>query len=131
FWFWFRGSRVIPETITEFPLFSFLLGDLHPHVLALPGTLLTIAVALCIWRGRSILAVEFFRRDPLLAVVLALLIGGLAFANTWDVLTFSLLLGLAVVARNLRASRTWRSFADAALFTAVPAAFALVLFAPW
>lgn len=131
FWFWFRGSRVIPGTITEFPFFSFLLGDLHPHVMALPGTLLAVAVALALWRGRGVLAVESFRRDPLLALLLALVAGGLAFANTWDVLTFSLLLGMAVLARNLRAVRSWRSVADAALFMAVPAAAALVLFAPW
>lgn len=131
FWFWFRGSRVIPGTITEFPFFSFLLGDLHPHVMALPGTLLALAVALCLWRGRGTLAIETFRRDPLLAAVLALVIGGLAFANTWDVLTFSLLVGLAAAARNLRAVHSLRSFADALLFVSVPVALALVLLAPW
>ena len=40
FWWWFRASRVINSfegmeatdfTIQEFPFFSFLLGDLHPH----------------------------------------------------------------------------------------------------
>ncbi len=34
------------EVIDEFPFFSFLLGDLHPHVLGLPFVLLAIAVAL-------------------------------------------------------------------------------------
>ena len=42
---WWRASRVINdrsplgepmEVIDEFPFFSFLLGDMHPHVLALP-----------------------------------------------------------------------------------------------
>ena len=46
FWWWFRSTRVIdtlaPDgasldyTITEFPAFSFILGDLHAHVLAIP-----------------------------------------------------------------------------------------------
>ncbi len=43
---WFEPSRVIPDTINEFPSFSFLLGDLHAHVLALPFTVLALAFAL-------------------------------------------------------------------------------------
>ncbi|HUS82621.1 MAG TPA: DUF2298 domain-containing protein, partial [Dehalococcoidia bacterium] len=46
-WWWWRAARVVspdaPETITEFPFFSFLLGDLHPHVMAIPFGLLGIA----------------------------------------------------------------------------------------
>ncbi len=43
---WFDPSRVIPDTINEFPAFSFILGDLHAHVLALPFTILALAFAL-------------------------------------------------------------------------------------
>src|SRR5581483_2594759 len=48
---WWRASRVISdfdpmhnaqEVIDEFPFFSFLLGDLHPHVLAIPFNLLAV-----------------------------------------------------------------------------------------
>ena len=64
FWWWWRASRVISdfdlrgafqEIIDEFPFFSFLLGDLHPHVLAIPFNLLAVAIALNLflggWRG--------------------------------------------------------------------------------
>src|SRR3954454_7809825 len=43
---WFDPSRVIPNTINEFPAFSFVLGDLHAHVLALPFTVLALAFCL-------------------------------------------------------------------------------------
>ncbi len=55
FWWWWRASRVIHdkdllgnsvEVIDEFPFFSFLLGDMHPHVLALPFALLAVGLAL-------------------------------------------------------------------------------------
>jgi len=51
-WWWWRASRVINSkdangitdyTIQEFPSFSFLLGDLHPHVMALPFLIIFIS----------------------------------------------------------------------------------------
>lgn len=54
-WWWWRASRVISdrwldgshmEVIDEFPFFSYLLGDNHPHVIAMPIVLLVIAMAL-------------------------------------------------------------------------------------
>lgn len=53
-WWWWRASRVVRdvnlagadvEVIDEFPAFSFILADNHPHVLALPFVLLAIAFA--------------------------------------------------------------------------------------
>ncbi len=68
FWWWWHASRVIHdkdllgssvEVIDEFPFFSFLLGDMHPHVLALPFAILAVALALNLllgarhWTARS------------------------------------------------------------------------------
>ena len=52
-WWWWRSSRVIQDTsaggghievIDEFPFFSYLLGDNHPHLLAMPFVILVIAL---------------------------------------------------------------------------------------
>jgi YYY domain-containing protein len=43
---WWAPSRVIDGTANEFPYFSFLLADLHAHVLVTPFTLVIIAYAL-------------------------------------------------------------------------------------
>jgi YYY domain-containing protein len=43
---WFAPSRVIEDTINEFPAFSFNLGDVHAHLLAVPFTVLALAFAL-------------------------------------------------------------------------------------
>ncbi len=68
-WWWWRASRVIRDRdllgkpmpldpIDEFPFFSFLLGDNHPHVLALPFVLLAIALALNLLRRQRQVGAE-------------------------------------------------------------------------
>lgn len=41
-WYYWNATRVIPETINEFPFFTFLYADLHAHLIALPFTLLLL-----------------------------------------------------------------------------------------
>ncbi|MHB0876903.1 MAG: DUF2298 domain-containing protein [Anaerolineae bacterium] len=90
-WWWWRASRVINdrsplgtpiEVIDEFPFFSFLLGDMHPHVLALPFVVL--AVGICLeWalRLHDNPRPAAHRRFLAFAIVS---IGALGFLNTWD-----------------------------------------------
>ena len=42
---WFAPSRVVSNTINEFPAFSFLLSCFHAHVLTLAFTILAIGMA--------------------------------------------------------------------------------------
>ncbi len=117
-WWWWRSSRPIREVhlsgrledglepIAEFPAFSFVLGDLHPHVLALPFAFLSLALALIWWLGSSkeesvalgeswddISWLERLRMlirliSPPLWLLSAIILGGLSFLNTWDVLIY-------------------------------------------
>lgn len=60
-----KSSRQIVDTITEFPLFTFWHGDLHPHLLSMPVACLALLVALEAgksgprWRDTAALAVLF------------------------------------------------------------------------
>jgi len=72
---WFGPSRVIPDTITEFPAFSFLLGDLHAHVLAIPFTLLALGF------GLQVARTGIARRDVLPA---GIAVGVLYAINSWS-----------------------------------------------
>ena len=107
---WWRSSRVIQdydmvggfrEVIDEFPFFSFLLGDLHPHVLALPFSLLAIAVALNLYLGGFRGSINLFGVRLHINVTgflfSALIIGGLAFLNTWDILVGATLIVAAYI----------------------------------
>lgn len=102
---WWRSSRILNDLdlfsqpisaypITEFPFFSFLLGDNHPHVLALPFVLLAIALSfnlhLAALRGERL----FFSELLLTAISL----GSLVFLNTWDYPIYLLLALLAWLA---------------------------------
>jgi YYY domain-containing protein len=75
------------ETINEFPWFSFLLGDLHPHVTALPFTILALALAVVLLRhdwkadGHSI-------ADVARLAVVGIAIGALYPLNSWDFPTY-------------------------------------------
>lgn len=70
FWWWWRASRVVQdytlqnewkEIIDEFPAFSYLLGDLHPHVLAMPFAFLGMALAFNLFLGGGIGKMEGLR----------------------------------------------------------------------
>lgn len=65
------------ETINEFPAFSFVLGDLHPHVTTLPALLAAIALAAGLALDRELITL------PRAAVVGGF--AGLLYAsNSWD-----------------------------------------------
>ena len=143
---WWRASRVIQdydmlgghrEVIDEFPFFSFLLGDLHPHVLAIPFSLLAIAVALNLflggWRGEINFAFGIRLKINYAGFAFAALtLGGLAFLNTWDILVAAALIVSAYVFwRAHEDGWTWGRLED--LFTlAIPLGiFSLLLYFPF
>lgn len=89
-------------TITEFPFFSFVLGDLHPHVLSLPWSLLAVALALNLLRREG--APEWIRGSlgRIELLVTAITLGGLYAINSWDLPTYLLLFLGALVLLYLR-----------------------------
>ncbi len=55
--FW-DPTRVIPQTINEFPYFSYLFADLHPHMIGIPFTVLFLSLAYN-WLADSASLAEF------------------------------------------------------------------------
>jgi YYY domain-containing protein len=128
---WWRSSRIIPDTINEFPFFSFVLGDLHAHFMSIPFALLFLSL-LCemaflnarntkredddmearrhgdmeISHSSSRLYIfallRFYFTYYLLLIALCLSLGAAPFINTWDFPT-CLLLTLLVLFQGQRA----------------------------
>ncbi|MCS7071241.1 MAG: DUF2298 domain-containing protein, partial [Anaerolinea sp.] len=133
YWWWFRAARTLndvypdggrEEVIDEFPQFSFLLADVHPHVLALPFAALALGLALnALLRGRDPRGGEI--------VFYALVIGGLIFLNTWDgpiygiILIATLALGRLMRGGGLRAGDYGRLIGQAIALFGLAALFYL------
>ena len=142
---WWRASRVIQdldlarnstEIIDEFPAFSYLLGDLHPHVLAMPFGLLAVAVALNLflggWKGETDLYFYRLSVRPSGLFLGALVLGGLAFLNTWDILTgFALVAGAYILTQVLEGGWTWMRLEDLFAFCLPVGFLAILLYLPF
>ncbi|GAB4503054.1 MAG: DUF2298 domain-containing protein [Anaerolineales bacterium] len=142
---WWRASRIVQdydlsggfnEIIDEFPFFSFLHADLHPHVLAIPFGLLAMGIALHIFYGGWLTQTNLFgfslrlSKSGLLFTTLTL--GGLAFLNTWDILVAAaLVVGAYTLVRVAEAGWGWER-GEEALTLALPLGIlAVVLYLPF
>jgi len=143
YWWWWRASRVVQDTdlsggvheiIDEFPAFSYLLGDLHPHVLAMPFALLAVGVALNLFLGgwQTDRGLFGLRITPPGFLVSALVVGGMAFLNTWDILfVFALLLGAYLLHRTRNAGPGWERVVETVEFAFPLGLAAILLYLPF
>ena len=145
FWWWWRASRVIQdydllgnhrEVIDEFPAFSYVLGDLHPHVLAMPFALLAVAIASYIfiggWHGETHIFGYRFHLKPLAIFGVAFVLGGIAFLNTWDILIAAALVASAYTFARAHTDG-WRleRLEDFLLFGMLSGISAILLYLPF
>ena len=142
FWWWFRSTRVIDTfdgsqwtdtTIQEFPFFSFMLGDLHPHVMSIPFVILFLAFSLNFLRspGHTWRRIGIHGYAPIAAMGLSL--GGLAFTNLWDLPIFAaLFLGIAALKTySAHGGDTWTLVKGVVPIGAAVIGLAFLLFLPY
>ncbi|MCE7948105.1 MAG: hypothetical protein DYG88_11820 [Chloroflexi bacterium CFX4] len=103
YWWWFRYSRVVRDLdlsgrplviqpITEMPIFSYVLADMHPHVLSMPFVMLVVALALNLVLGKRRL-----RAWELL--LYGICVGGMIFLNSWDAVFIGFIIGAEALRR--------------------------------
>jgi len=94
---YWEPSRVIPNTINEFPFWSFLFADLHPHLIGMPFTIFFVALIL----NAFLEGFKGWHRSSRY-LLLPFTLGALAVINTWDLPTYFLLALLAYILGTYR-----------------------------
>ena len=90
---WWTTSRVIPNTINEYPAFTLTIGDAHAHFYALSFAALWLSLAWSLFAGS--VAPTFPQRRFVLTIC-GLTLGAWLMTNTWDAPIFGLLFGLSI-----------------------------------
>lgn len=87
--YWYpNATRFIPFTIHEFPLYSFVVSDLHGHVSDIPVVLFGLAIILEIFLSKKI--------KHLNLIILSLALSIMYMTNTWDAPIYGLLVSLVI-----------------------------------
>ncbi|HKP53503.1 MAG TPA: DUF2298 domain-containing protein [Chloroflexia bacterium] len=131
------------DPINEFPAFSFILADMHPHVMALPLWMLAGYFIIALARRRVLRGSAWADGWPrglrawVMLSLVALIIGTLYVTNTWDYPTF-LLLALGTLAlpyltfqRRSDQPRGWRWLRPWLVQTVFITVLSLALFLPF
>lgn len=88
--YWYpNATRFITYTIHEFPLYSFVVSDLHGHVLDIPFVLLVLALLYASIKDHVI-----SRKKVLL---LSFILAGMYMTNAWDGFIYGLLCALTIL----------------------------------
>lgn len=92
--YWYpNATRFIPFTIHEFPAYSFVVSDLHGHVLDIPFVFLTIALIFNIFLKKKI--------DIYSSVLISFLMAVMYMTNAWDGIIYFGLFALTIFILNL------------------------------
>jgi YYY domain-containing protein len=97
------STRTISNTINEYPLFSFLWGDVHAHVISLFNQAFLIFLLLFAFMRWECLGT---RDKCLVGIFTAISLGSMPLINTWDVLIYA---PLTVLVMALILRRTWNT----------------------
>jgi uncharacterized membrane protein len=142
---WWRASRVVAdymangsfrEVIDEFPVFSYFLSDLHPHVLDMPFVMLAISLALNLYawgQNKQVEGIQLWDwiQKPAFWLT-AIAFGGLAFMNTWDFPFYvALVSGVYALVRYQQNGWSWRRLLEFAEYAAIIGIAGVLLYFPF
>ncbi|MDD1678445.1 MAG: DUF2298 domain-containing protein [Methanomicrobiales archaeon] len=114
------STRTITSTINEFPLFSYLWGDVHPHVMGMFNQIFLLALLAYAYRSWDDLSRT---SRVILGGLIALSLGSMPLLNSWDIFAYA---PLVVLFGILLWHRTRGERAPPSFLVAVPVASILI-----
>lgn len=144
YWVW-APTRAIPDpnqqiNITEFPYFGALYADLHPHVMAMPFTLMVVALSWQLsasWRTLPLVLVNGkLRQLPFLSLAAQLGLAGVTLGviwmtNAWDLPMFAILVLVGITMITVRVPSLTQRVGIIAGMSAAVGIIALVVSLPF
>ena len=115
-YFYADARSLIERTINEFPAYSFIIGNLHAHIISVPFVLLAIGLCIvCIEFKENKISIPFY-------INLSLVLGTLFIINSWD---FVIYCGLFALIHFIKGYNNPRSLL---LLFVIPATSILFIF---
>lgn len=92
--YWYpNATRFIQNTIHEFPSYSFVVSDLHGHVLDIPTVLLTLSLSFVLFKKESIGKID--------VAIFSFLTAVMYMTNAWDGIIYSGFILMIILVKNL------------------------------
>jgi len=131
-WWWWDTTRILDGPIFEFPAFSLLLGDLHAHVLALPLSVVVIAIIVKTYISESKLNFKYWLNSPFNLIFTAMIFAALFCINSWDVLSYGFVwFGVAFFVNMRNENQCLLAFYKTCEYLILPVCLALIFAAPF
>jgi len=121
------STRTIAGTINEYPLFSFIWGDVHPHVIGIFNQLFLIFILIFAGKRWSALSSS---AKWVVCFFAAISLGSMPLFNTWDVLIYApvtVLFGILIWWKN----RSSGSFSDTLRFLIIVPPLSIACYVPF
>jgi len=116
--------ETMDKTIHEFPLYSFVVSDLHAHFLDIPFTILFLAILYSIISDGKNLYLKIISGG--------LVLGGMIATNSWDFASYALTAGIAFfVAGAIKKKAIFSVSINSAAKTLAMAGVAIIAFLPF
>ncbi|MFZ2522901.1 MAG: DUF2298 domain-containing protein, partial [Minisyncoccia bacterium] len=119
-YFFFNSGRFIEQVINEYPLYSFILGDLHAHMLSLILTTTVVVLALALMSET--------KENKWLVASMGFLVGLMFSTNAFDIINYGIFCGVILVLYWFRKNFSMSEMLRTCVMFCIPFALPVIVF---